>query len=75
LRGAGDTRWVMWASVSLHWIMLVLQYLIILVLDYGPRVSWLAFVAMILAIAVVFVVRLRSDLWRDPERLRLVMAE
>ncbi|GAB5501225.1 MAG: MATE family efflux transporter [Pseudohongiellaceae bacterium] len=75
LRGAGDTRWVMWASVSLHWIMLVLQYLIILVLDYGPRVSWLAFVAMILAIAVVFVVRLRSGVWRDPERLRLVMAE
>lgn len=75
LRGAGDTRWVMWASVSLHWIMLVLQFLIILVLDYGPRVSWLAFVAMILAIALVFVLRLRSGVWRDPERLRLVMAE
>lgn len=75
LRGAGDTRWVMWASVALHWIMLVLQFLIILVLDYGPRASWLAFVVMILAIAVVFVWRLRSGVWRDPERLRLVMAE
>jgi len=75
LRGAGDTRWVMWASVALHWIMLVLQFFIILVLDYGPRVSWLAFVAMILAIAVVFVARLRGGVWRDPERLRLVMAE
>lgn len=75
LRGAGDTRWVMWASVSLHWAMLVLQYLIILVLDYGPRVSWLAFVVMILAIACIFVARLRSGMWRDPERLRMVMAE
>jgi MATE family multidrug resistance protein len=75
LRGAGDTRWVMWSSVSLHWIMLVLQFLIIRVFDYGPRVSWLAFVVMILAIAVVFVARLRSGIWRDPERLRMVMAE
>lgn len=75
LRGAGDTRWVMWASVSLHWAMLVVQYLIILVLDYGPRLSWLAFVFMILAIAVVFVSRLRSGVWRDPEHLRMVMAE
>ncbi len=75
LRGAGDTRWVMWASVSLHWAMLVLQFLIILVLDYGPRLSWLAFVVMILAIAVIFFGRLRSGIWRDPERLRMVMAE
>ncbi len=75
LRGAGDTKWVMWASVSLHWAMLVLQYFIILVLDYGPRISWLAFVVMILAIAGIFFVRLRSGIWRDPERLRLVMAE
>ena len=75
LRGAGDTRWVMWASVSLHWVMLVLQYFIILVWDYGPRASWLAFVVMILAIAAVFVARLRTGIWRDPERLRMVMAE
>lgn len=75
LRGAGDTRWVMWSSVSLHWAMLVLQFIIILVMDYGPRMSWLAFVVMILAIALVFALRLKSGIWRDPERLRLVMAE
>jgi len=75
LRGAGDTRWVMWASVTLHWIMLVVQYFIILVFDYGPRLSWLVFVVMILAIAVVFGARLKSGVWRDPERLRSVMME
>ena len=75
LRGAGDTRWVMLASVALHWIMLVIQFLVIRVLNYGPAASWLAFVVMILAIAVVFAGRLWGGIWRDPERLRLVMAE
>jgi MATE family multidrug resistance protein len=75
LRGAGDTRWLMAASVTLHWAMLVTQYFIILVFGYGPRVSWLIFVAMILSIAVVYVARLRGGIWRDPERLKMVMAE
>ena len=75
LRGAGDTRWLLVASVSLHWLMLVAQYFIILVLELGPRVSWLTFVAMIFTIAVVYIGRLRGGVWRDPERLAVVMAE
>ena len=75
LRGAGDTRWLMVASVSLHWAMLVAQYFIIMVFELGPKVSWLAFVAMILAIAVVYAWRLKGDRWRDPEVLERVMAE
>lgn len=75
LRGAGDTRWCMLASVSLHWLMLVLQYLVIRVLGLGPRVSWLLFVAMVCAIVALFVLRLRGPRWRDPARLRAVMTE
>lgn len=75
LRGAGDTRWLMITSVILHWAMLVAQYYIILVWEFGPRVSWLAFCALIFAIAVVYVLRLQSGIWRDPERLKMVMAE
>ena len=75
LRGAGDTRWLMYASVSLHWAMLVAQYLIIRVFELGPRVAWLAFVALIFAIAVVFVLRLRGDRWRDEKVLEMVMVE
>ena len=41
LRGAGDTRWIMVASVSLHWAMLVAQFLIISVFGLGPRISWI----------------------------------
>ena len=75
LRGAGDTRWLMINSVALHWAMLVAQFFIIRVWNFGPRVSWLAFVAMIFAIAVVYAWRLRSSRWRDPEALERVMAE
>lgn len=75
LRGAGDTRWLMYASVSLHWLMLVLQYLIIRVFEWGPKASWLAFVALIFSIAIVFALRLRSGRWRDEEVLRQVMLE
>lgn len=75
LRGAGDTRWLMYASVGLHWAMLVAQYYVILVWGYGPRVSWLTFCAMIFVIAVVYLLRLKSGVWREPERLKQVMAE
>ena len=75
LRGAGDTRWLMIASVSLHWAMLVAQFFIILVFEFSPRVSWLTLVAMILAIALVYAWRLKGGRWRDPDVLESVMAE
>ncbi len=75
LRGAGDTRWLMVASVSLHWAMLVAQFFIIRVFEFGPRVSWIAFVALILAIALVYALRLKGGRWRDTEVLERVMAE
>jgi MATE family multidrug resistance protein len=75
LRGAGDTRWLMIASVSLHWAMLVAQFFIIRVFGFSPRVSWLAFAALVFSIALVYALRLRSGRWRDPEALEMVMAE
>ena len=75
LRGAGDTWWLMVASVSLHWAMLVAQFLIIRVFAFGPKVSWMAFVMLVLAIALVYALRLKSGRWRDPRALERVMAE
>ncbi|MBT8098481.1 MAG: MATE family efflux transporter, partial [Gammaproteobacteria bacterium] len=75
LRGAGDTRWLMIASVALHWAMLVAQFFIIRVFEFGPKVSWLTFVIMILAIAVVYSMRLKGGRWRDPDVLEAVLAE
>lgn len=75
LRGAGDTRWLMVASVSLHWAMLVAQFFIIRVFDLSPKVSWIALVAMVFAIAAVYGLRLSSGRWREPDALDRVMAE
>ena len=75
LRGAGDTRWVMWASTSMHWAMLVIQFFIIKVFAFGPRFSWIGFVIMILGLASVFIYRLGSNRWRDPDKLQAVMTE
>ncbi|MBT3427034.1 MAG: MATE family efflux transporter [Gammaproteobacteria bacterium] len=75
LRGAGDTRWLMWVSILLHWLMLIIQYFVIKVLDMGPKTAWWVFVAMILVTALYYVFRLRGGKWRTPEALARVMAE
>ena len=75
LRGAGDTRWLMYVSVALHWAMLVAQYFIIRVFEWGPRIAWIAFCLMIFVIAAVFAARLFGNRWRDAEVLEMVMAE
>ena len=75
LRGAGDTRWLMWVSVSLHWVMLIVQFFVIKVFYMGPRTAWVVFVIMIIATAAVYALRLRGEKWRTPEALARVMAE
>ena len=75
LRGAGDTRWLMIASVSLHWAMLVAQFFVIRVLELSPRVSWIFLCLLVLAIAFVYMLRLIGGRWRDEEVLERVMAE
>jgi MATE family multidrug resistance protein len=75
LRGAGDTRWLMWVSVALHWVMLVVQFIVIEILHLGPRTAWVVFVVMIIVTAAVYLLRLRGEKWRTPEALARVMAE
>jgi len=74
LRGAGDTRWLMIASIAIHVAMLLVQLAVILVLDQGPLVSWSVFVATLGLNAVIFAGRVFSGRWRQPERLARVMA-
>ncbi|MCR9104055.1 MAG: MATE family efflux transporter [Gammaproteobacteria bacterium] len=75
LRGAGDTRWIMLTSISVHWIMLIVQYLVIVVYQLGPMVSWWVFVAMLLSLAVLYLWRLLGGKWAGAERLAKVMSE
>ncbi|NKB37094.1 MAG: MATE family efflux transporter [Gammaproteobacteria bacterium] len=75
LRGAGDTRWLMASSAILYWTMLLAQYLIIKVYNFGPKASWIAFVIMIFSVTLVCLLRLQGGKWRTPEKLNKVMQE
>jgi MATE family multidrug resistance protein len=75
LRGAGDTRWVMITSTVLHWLMLIVQYYVIVVAKLDPLVSWWVFVVMLLCVATAYLLRLLGGRWRRPERLARVMQE
>jgi MATE family multidrug resistance protein len=75
LRGAGDTRWVMVTSITLHWLMVVAQYYAVVELKLEPLVSWWILVGMILSLALAYMWRLLGGRWRQPDRLAAVMRE
>ena len=75
LRGAGDTRWIMMTSTSVHWLMLLAQYFVVVVYDFGPKVSWWVFVTMLITLALLYLGRLFGGTWRQPARLARVMSE
>jgi len=62
-------------SISVHWLMLLVQYFVIVVYGFGPRVSWWVFVAMLIILALLYLARLFGGTWRQPERLARVMSE
>ena len=75
LRGAGDTRWIMFTSTSVHWLMLIAQYFVIVKWRAGPLVSWWVFVVMLISLAFIYAARLFRGRWRQPDRLAQVMQE
>jgi MATE family multidrug resistance protein len=75
LRGAGDTRWLMLASISIKLLTLALQICVILLWELAPLVSWWLFVVAMMTSALVYLLRIIGSRWRQPERLARVMAE
>ena len=75
LRGAGDTRWLMTASILIHLAMLALQLPVILLWKQPPLVSWWVFVSTLVINAAIYVWRVLGPRWREPERLAGMLAE
>jgi MATE family multidrug resistance protein len=69
LRGAGDTRWVMWASVSLHWAFTAIAVVLIRVLRIPPVTVWVAFIAFVVLLGLTMYLRFRGGRWM---RIRLI---
>ena len=65
LRGAGDTNWVMRASVILHWIFAVIAVVLIRVVVAPPVLVWTFFIAFVLSLGVTMVLRFRGGVWKS----------
>jgi len=65
LRGAGDTRWAMGLSVSVHWLSALVLFGALRILHWGPAAAWGAVVAVFVAGAFVVLGRYRQGCWRS----------
>jgi len=72
LRGAGDTFWAMCISVSLHWILVSVLYVLLKVYAVGAFGAWLAMCMIFMTFSMVFYLRYRGGKWRS---LRVVEPE
>ena len=66
LRGAGDTRWVMWATiVGAYCVFLPLASFLALVYPGGPFWAWVGASIYIIGLSLVLLRRFVSEKWRD----------
>ncbi|MBI9101783.1 MAG: MATE family efflux transporter [Spirochaetales bacterium] len=64
LRGAGDTKWVMYISAALHWAMAGAAFLMIKVFVMNPVVVWMGFISFILIMGFTMFLRFKFGPWR-----------
>jgi len=65
LRGAGDTFWAMCISVSLHWLLLPILYVMLHQFGASPEATWVVMVLTFLLFSYLFYLRYRSGRWRE----------
>ena len=65
LKGAGDTKFIMYAIVGLSVTILILPtYFAVEVLGFGLKSAWSAGVAYIIGLGITFLLRYRTGRWR-----------
>jgi len=65
LRGAGDTRFVMWVAAAAAWVVFVpLAWFLVEHRGMGVEGGWLAVVAWVTALAIPLVFRFRGAKWQ-----------
>ena len=64
LRAAGDTAWVMWVSIAIHWAMAVAAVVLARVVHAHQYVTWSTLVIMNIAHATSVLYRFRTGKWR-----------
>ena len=64
LRGAGDTKFVMWISVGAHWFFAGIAWFFIKVLNISAVSVWVIFICFVLLLGVGMLLRYRLGGWR-----------
>jgi MATE family multidrug resistance protein len=64
LRGAGDTHFTMFLSVSAHWTMLPVVYIMMKVFNMSAVAGWLGVIVAFLLFCGVLILRYRSGKWQ-----------
>lgn len=64
LRGAGDTHWTMWASIIVHWCMVVAAYLMFNVFNFNVIAVWFVVVSIVIVFAFVVFARFLRGKWK-----------
>jgi len=65
LRGAGDTMWAMRISVGIHWVILVILYVMLKVNDATVYQSWLVLVIVFMVLSITPFLRYQSGRWKS----------
>jgi MATE family multidrug resistance protein len=77
LKGAGDTRFVMYVSVFLNWIIMVIpSWVAVSFLSGSSRLyaAWLALSGYVCALAILFFVRFLAGKWKTMRVIEKVPA-
>jgi MATE family multidrug resistance protein len=66
IKGAGDTRFVMWVSVGLSWpILIVPTYLVSIVYQGSVYTAWFFMTAYVIVLGITFYLRFRGGKWKS----------
>jgi MATE family multidrug resistance protein len=66
LKGAGDTRFAMWAQVIVAWVFFVPPvYVIVTYFEFGVFAAWFCLLLYVIGIGTIFWLRFRSGYWKS----------
>jgi MATE family multidrug resistance protein len=71
LRGAGDTHFTMFVSVTAHWMFIPILYVSMYVLKLSVPFSWFLLVMFFLGFSTILIFRFRSGKWK---KIRVIHA-
>ncbi len=66
LKGAGDAKWVMWASIGYAWLLFIpLAYFLGIVMKLGIIGAWAGATVYIITLSISYLTRFRMEKWKE----------